>query len=193
MKQFLLGLGIVGLLMASCARSPKKAVTEPAVVRTVTEAVPDFVSDALKKAPPDALVGIGVAKSGNMMIAMDVARARARAEIARQINQVVTVMVRNYSDISETDPAMVQTFQERITIITSKATLPATPFIAQGTDADGAYWIVAMLEKPQVSDVITQAQNEAANDFPQMSSFDTSSLLPDALAAIIQEEIAVAR
>ena len=206
MKQIILGISIITMLFSSCAGSQKKTDPEsasleaaapeapaPVLERKVAETVPDFVSEAVKNAPQGVLVGIGTARTMTDMMSREVAFTKARAEIARQINQVVVVIVRNYSVVSETDPNVVQSYQERITITTSKANLRATRTLTEGPDDDGAWWAVVMMDKELVSGVISQAQDEAAGDFPQMAGFDSSALLPEALAAITREEIAVAR
>ena len=206
MKQIIFGISIITMLFSSCAGSQKKTNQEsasleaaapeapaPVLERKVAETVPDFVLNAVKKVPPDALVGIGTDKRVSMDMARIGALTRANTSIARQISQTVVVMVRNYSVVSETDPNEVQLFQERITVASTKMQLPATTTIEEDMDDDGNWWVVVMLDKELVSDVIIYAQDEAAGDFPQMAGFDTTILLPDALAAIAKEEITVAR
>ena len=189
------------MLFFGCSRSEKKTDQEAAIPqaavqvleRKVGETVPSFVSDALKKVPLDALVGVGTAKMASMSMSRTVAATRARADIARQINQVVVEMVRNYSVVSETDPNAAHSFQERITVAISKADLPATSVIDEGMDDAGNYWAVVMLSKESLSGVITQAQNQAAGDFPRMSSFNIGSMLNDAIESIAKMDITVAR
>jgi len=206
MKKIILGMSIVSILFSTCAGSQKKTDQESAsleaaapeasavvVERKVAETVPDFVLEAVKNAPPDALLGIGTMKSSNLSLAMTMARTRARAEIARQINLVFVEMVRAYGVTSETDPETVQSFRERITVTISKADVKGSSILAEGDDEDGNWWVVVIMSKEPASDVITQAQDQAAGDFPQMAGFNTGALLNDALANIVKEEIAVAR
>ncbi|MCL2244496.1 MAG: hypothetical protein FWC03_08525 [Treponema sp.] len=157
--------------------------------RKIAETVPDFVIEAVKKAPQDALVGIGTAKLANMSMSRTTARVRARAGIAKQINEVVVEMVRKFSVASVTDPNVVFLFQERITVTTSRADLQATSIIDEGPDNDGNFWVVIMLNKEPVSDIISQARAQTVNDFPQMSSFNAAAMLNDALISIAKDEI----
>jgi hypothetical protein len=211
MKRLLLGVCVIVMFLSACAVFQKKTNQEtigqeavtgetaapetavPVFERKIAEDVPSFVSDALKSVPQDALVGIGAAKLSNISMSQTMAAARAQADIARQINQVFVQMVRNYSVTSASDPEMVQLFQERISVTIVKARLSGVSFPVQYTDDDGCFWVAAVMNREPVSDTISNAQDQAKDDFPQMSSFSTAALLSDAIASIAKEEIPVAR
>jgi hypothetical protein len=180
---------LFGLFWGKGRAVPDQAVAE----RKVAETVPSFVSDALKNAPPDALVGIGTAKRASMSMSRTIATTRARAEIARQINQVVYRMAREYAASSDTDPSVVISFQEQIIVSISKAELTGTKVIEMDVDEEGNFWVVVLMEKEPVSDVISQAQIQAKLNVPQMASFNIEALFTDALANEVQAEIEVGR
>ena len=161
--------------------------------RMVAGTVPSFVSDAVKNAPPDALVGIGVAKMATLSQSMTIATVRARADIARQINLVILQMVREYAAVNDTDHSTGVIFQERITVTTSKAGLSEVKRIEMDEDEEGNFWVVVMMEKENVSDSISRAHDEVKSDFSQMPSFDVGKMLPRALDYAVKEEIVVAR
>jgi hypothetical protein len=161
--------------------------------RKVDADVPQFIIDELENVPQDALVGIGCARMANMRMSMDLATARAKTAIARQINQVFFQMVRNYSVASGTEPDAVQLFQERITVTISKAELLGLSVVTRDMDDEGNFWVMVMMNKESVSNMITQAQDQAKADFPQMASFNTVAMLSNAIANVVKGEIAVVK
>jgi hypothetical protein len=184
---------LFGLFWGKGNAVPEQAVADTVPQRKVAETVPSFVSDALKNAPPDALVGIGTAKMASMSMSRTIATTRARAEIARQINQVVLRMVREYTAASDTDPSAAISFQEQIIVTISKAELSGTKVIEMDEDEEGNFWVVVTMEKWPVFDVITRSQILAKLNVPQMASFDPEALLPDAFESAVKTEITVGR
>jgi predicted small lipoprotein YifL len=182
------------IALAACRqKKPEQNAADAGTQRKVAETVPAFVRDALKNAPQDALVGIGTAKMSTLSMSRVTAATRARAEIARQINLVVSQMVHEYTAASATDPAVLLLFQERVTTTASVAGLSGLSVIDEDMDGEGNYWVVVMMGKEPVSDAISQAQNQVKDDFPQMSSFDVGEMLTNALESVVKAEIAVAR
>ena len=134
--------------------------------------VPQFVKDAVKKTPEDALIGIGTARAASLSLARTTATTRARAEISRQMNSMIQDMVRDYSAGSEVDPKAALSFQENITVTLSKSTLIGSTIIEEDQDKEGNYWVVVMLSKSNTVKEITQAQAAARLAVPAMASFD---------------------
>jgi len=196
MNQLLFAVGVFSVIFSSCAGNQVKTSQEPAAPvfeRKIAEDVPSFVSDAVKNAPQDALVGVGAAKMAMVSMSQSIAVTRAQADIARQVSQIFIQMVHNYSVTSESDPETVQLFQERVTVTISKAQLSGVSILARDFDDDGNFWVVAIMNREPVSDTISNARNQAKDDFPQMSSFDIAAMLPDVIANAVKEEITVAR
>jgi len=134
--------------------------------------VPQFVKDAVKRTPEDALLGIGTAKAASLSLARTTATTRARAEISRQMNTMIQDMVRDYSAGSEVDPAAAISFQENITVALSKSTLTGSAIVDEDQDDNGNYWVVVQLSKANTVKEINQAQAAARLAVPAMASFN---------------------
>jgi len=153
--------------------------------------VPQFVKDAVKKTPEDALIGIGTAKAASLSLARTTATTRARAEISRQMNTMIQDMVRDYSASSEVDPTAALSFQENITVALSKSTLTGSSIIEEDSDKDGNYWVVVMLSKASTVNEINQAQAAARLAVPSMASFNAEDRMNKAFDKAYGAEIGV--
>jgi len=188
-------LGFMG-----CGSSPKKS-DAPAAGTTTTAAskperriggvVPQFVKDAIKKTPEDALVGIGTAKLASLNQSRTVAATRARAEISRQMNTMIQDMVRDYSASSEVDPKAALSFQENITIALSKSTLTGSTIVDEDQDENGNYWVVVILSKSNLVQEINQAQAAARLAVPAMASFNAEDRMNAAFDRAYGSELGV--
>jgi len=186
---------------ASCGSSPKKADSKPATTTAPTAAskserriggvVPQFVKDAIKKTPEDALVGIGTAKAASLSLARTTATTRARAEISRQMNTMIQDMVRDYSASSEVDPKAALSFQENMTVALSKSTLTGSAIVDEDQDENGNYWVVVMLSKVNTVKEINQAQAAARLNVPAMASFNAEDRMNAAFDRVYGSEIGV--
>jgi hypothetical protein len=77
----------VTLILAVVLGAAGCATTE----RHVAGRVPQFVRDALRNAPENALVGIGTAKMSTVGQSRIIAATRGRADLSRQINSIAIV------------------------------------------------------------------------------------------------------
>jgi len=153
--------------------------------------VPQFVKDAIKKTPEDALIGIGTARAASLSLARTTAATRARAEISRQMNTMIQDMVRDYSASSEVDPKAALSFQENITVALSKSTLTGSSIVEEDTDKDGNYWVVVMLSKTSAVKEINQAQAAARLAVPAMASFNAEDRMNKAFDKAYGAEIGI--
>jgi len=153
--------------------------------------VPQFVKDAVKKAPEDALVGIGTARAQSLSLARTTAATRARAEISRQMNTMIQDMVRDYSAGSEIDPKAALSFQENITVALSKSTLTGSSIVDEDQDDNGNYWVVVMLSKSSTVNEINQAQAAARLAVPAMASFNAEDRMNKAFDKAYGTELGV--
>jgi len=161
----------------ACGSSAKSAPTTAAQATAAKERkvggnVPQFVKDAVKRTPEDALLGIGTAKAASLSLARTTASTRARAEISRQMNTMIQDMVRDYSAGSEIDQSAALSFQENITVALSKSTLTGSAIVEEDQDDNGNYWVVVMLSKANTVNEINQAQAAARLAVPAMASFN---------------------
>jgi len=191
--------------LLGCASQPKTTTTTTTTAVTTTTTpvsqapkerkvggnVPQFVKDALKKAPEDALVGIGTARAASLSLARTTATTRARAEISRQLNTMMQDMVRDYSAGSEVDPKAAMSFQENITVALSKSTLTGSVPVEEDMDDNGNYWVVVMLSKTNTVNEINQAQAAARLAVPAMASFDAEERMNAAFDRVYAAEIGV--
>jgi hypothetical protein len=144
---------------------------------------PQFVRDALRNQPEDALVGIGSSNLANFNQARTISTTRARAEISRQMNTMIQDMVRDYQAGSEADPSAALSFQENITVALSKSNLQGSTVVDQDI-VDGVVWTVVQLKKADVVNEINQAQAAAKLAVPAMASFNAEARMNAAFANI---------
>jgi len=96
----------VAIVATSCGSSPAQATNDP---------VSQFIREARRSAPEGAILGIGTSNLPNMAIARSTAEARARAEIARQVEVVVTNMIEVVTIASEAERDALLSYQSDTT------------------------------------------------------------------------------
>jgi len=159
---------VVVLVMAvvfaatSCGTGPAAAQPAAAPDRPIGGFVPDFVRNAVRTAPEDALVGIGTARLATISMSRTLAQTRARADISRQLNTIVRDMVTDYMATAETDPQAALSFQEVITVAISESRLQGASTVDEDMMADGQYWVVVMLSRSNAAQEIASASESAS-------------------------------
>jgi hypothetical protein len=210
----IIGLCAVTVLafgLAACASSGKPAGTsapQPTAVsaappvaaapaapaapaRKVSGRVPEFVRNAVKNAPEDALVGIGTAKLASISQSRVIAATRGRAEISRQVQTVMRDMVRDYQASSEASPADALAFQENFSLALSESKMLGSSVVDEDMDDNGNYWCVVMLTKGETVKEINQAAAQAKLRVPAVASFDAERRMNEAFALMADEAIQV--
>ena len=121
---------------------------------------PDWVMKAENdaRAQEDVIVGIGVASLATTNQSMNTSETRARAQIVRAMQSMVSNMIEDYTVSSEVDPSAVLAFQQEITVSLARANLSGARIIAQNADQSGAWWTVVVFNKSQASREISSAQ-----------------------------------
>ena len=157
--------------------------------RKVPSGFPQFVKDALKNQPENALVGVGVAKMATLSMSKTISSTRARAEISRQLDTMIQDMVRDYTAASEVDPSAAIAFQENMTVALSKSQLKGAAVVDQDQDEQGQVWTVVMLSKTSTVQEINQAQAAAKLKVPAMASFDAEARMNEALDKAYGKEV----
>jgi hypothetical protein len=147
------------------------------------EPFPQFVQDAIKNAPQDALIGIGTAKMATLNMSKTIAATRARADISQQMNTTIETMVVKYRP-KGVDPQVKTAFQETITVALSQSTLQGARIAEEDTDDDGNYWVVVILDKTRVVEEINQAVAESKQKIPEMDSFNPEASMDKVLAQV---------
>jgi hypothetical protein len=176
---------------ASTGSSGENSAGVSAQARKVSNRVPEFVRNAVKNTPEDALVGIGTAKLTSTSQSRVTAVTRARAEISRQMETIIRDMVRDYQASSEADPSAAIAFQENITLALSQSRLLGASVVDEDMDDNGNYWCVVMLSKRETVKEINQAAAQAKLRVPAAASFDAERRMNEAFALIAGEEIQV--
>jgi hypothetical protein len=153
--------------------------------------VPRFVKNAVKKAPKNALVGVGNANLATLNMSRTVAATRARADISRQLNAVIKEMHLDYT-AAGVDSNTVVTFQESISVTLSQSRLEGAQVFAEGKDGNDNYWVVVILKKTDTVQEVNQAVSAAKQEVPKMNSFllsqDAESRMDRALDKVKAEE-----
>jgi hypothetical protein len=150
------------------------------------------VRDALKNTPEDALVAIGTARMASTSQSMTIAATRARADLSRQLNTMITDMVRDYQAASEIDPSAAVSFQENITVALSKSKLQGASQVEGDFDEAGSYWCVVMMSKADSAKEIDQAASAAKLAVPAMASFNAEARMNEAFDKLNGQEVQVA-
>jgi hypothetical protein len=180
---------LVAMMVITCATSGGPSGSSGTPERKVGGGIPQFVKDALKSVPEDALIGIGTAKMGTLSLSRTAATTRARAEISRQMNTMIRDMVRDYTASSEVDPSATVSFTENITTALSESKLQGATSVMEDTDEQGNYWVVVMLSKTSTVAEINQAQAAAKLAVPAMLSFNAEDRMNEAFAKAAGSEV----
>jgi hypothetical protein len=198
------------LVLAGCASAPPQqqaaapqpqaapapqAVPAPvptvAVERRIGGNVPQFVRDAVKSTPEDALVGIGTAKMSTVSQSRTYAATRGRAEISRQILALMQDMIRDFTASSEVDPDTAVAYQENFTLALSKSALQGSSVVDEDQDDKGAYWVVVMMPRDGASREINQAAAQAKLAAPKAASIDAEGRMQAAFDKLLGQEVQV--
>jgi hypothetical protein len=147
-------------------------------------AVPQFVKDAVKNTPENALVGIGTAKLASISQSRTISGTRGRADLARQLDALIKDMVRDYQASSEVDPSSALAFQETMTVSLAQARLQGASVVDEDIDEAGNYWTVVMLSKSEVAKEINQAAAAAKLKVPAAASFDAEARMNAAFDSV---------
>jgi hypothetical protein len=182
---------MAALVFTSCLTTEGAQGGSAPQARKVPGGVPQFVKDAVKNAPEDALVGIGTANMATVSLSRTTAATRARAEISRQMQSIVRDMVRDYSAGSEVDHSAAMSFTEAITVSLSQSKLTGSTVVEEDRDENGAYWVVVMLNKTATVNEINQAAAQAKLNAPKMASFDAEQRMNDAFDKLNAQEMQV--
>jgi len=177
---------IIGIVYVLCLAAVLFACSSKPPAST---GMPKEVSDLIRNAPEDVLVGYGTAKMGTKAQSMNIAATRARAMISNQLDSMVKNMVRDYTASSEVDPSAALSFQENITVTLSKSNISGAVPMWDGNDKDGSWWSVLYLSKANVAREITQAKAAARLAVPAMSSFDAENRMNEAFERLRKEEL----
>jgi len=192
-KAFFVSMILLVIIMAvSCASAGGASGGTQAPAgngRRVDSRVPQFVKDAVRNAPENALVGIGTARMATLSQSRTIAATRARAELSRQILTITRDMIRDYQAGSEVDHSAVLSFQENITVALSQARLQGSSIVDEDIDEAGNYWTVVMLNKTEVVQQINQAAAAAKLSVPAMASFNAEERMNQAFDRLGTEEI----
>jgi len=173
---------LLAVIMAVSCISTDSAATAVAVTdgRRIDSRIPQFVRDAVRNAPEDALIGIGTAKMASLSQSRTISSTRARAEISRQMDTIIRDMVRDYTAGSEVDHSAVISFQETITVALSQSRLQGASVVDEDQDTAGNYWTIVMLSKGGVVQEINQAVAAAKLSVPAMASFNAEARMNEA-------------
>jgi len=171
MKRTFIVLALVAS-MALVATSCGTTAPAAAPVADAGDPIGDFIWEVRRDAPENALVGVGVASHTNRALATSTGQARALADLARQLNVMVTNMITDYIAGSEADQSAMLAFQESVTQTLAREQIRgATP--GRERMFPGNQLVVTMVLAP----------NSAANNI-QSASASAAALAPHMGAAM---------
>jgi len=187
MKKAILIISLVAVILAvSCGTTGVRPASDASAAaasgrsRQVDGKLPQFVKDAVKNVPEDAIIGIGTARMASLNQSRTISATRARAELSRQMNTMIRDMVRDYTAGSELDPKSNLSFQETITVALSQSKLQGASIVDEDLDEAGNYWTVVMLSKTTAVQEINQAVSAAKLKVPAMASFNAEERMNQA-------------
>ena len=195
MKKVFVLIGCV-LAVSACTSAPtfaSKTSKTTSDGRAVTGGTPQFIQNAVKKAPADTLIGVGMAKIGAAGLgqARTIASSRARADISRQLNSIVRDALTDFTASSEVSPQDAVSYQEAITMTLSKSELTGSSVIEEDRDGDNNYWVVMTMGKSNVAQEINQAQAAARLAVPKAQALDAAARMDAAFQKIAAEPVGV--
>jgi len=167
MKRMFVALAVaasVALIATSCGTAPAAG---PAAV--AGDPVGDFISEARRNSNENALLGIGTARHSNRALATQTASARALADLARQLNVVVSNMITDYIAGSEADPSAMLAFQESVTQTLARERLVGARPIAERM-IDGEMVVIIELAPDNAATNIMSASQAATALAPHMGA-----------------------
>jgi len=150
--------------------------------------MPEWVRKARRSAPEDVLVGIGSAKLATTNQSMNTSETRARAQIVRAMNSMVSNMIEDYTASSEMDPSVAVAFNQEITTSLARARLTGAVIEDQNVEPDGTWWTVIYLNKANVVNEINQAQAAAKLAVPAALAFNAESRMEEKFKAAATED-----
>jgi hypothetical protein len=159
--------------------------------RKIAGRVPEFVRNAVRNTPEDALVGIGTARLASISQSRVISATRARAEVSRQMGTIMRDMVRDFQASSEADPATLLAFQENFTLALSESRQQGSSVVDEDIDDNGNYWSVVILSKVEAIKEINQATTQAKLKVPAAASFDAERRMNEWFDLLAKEEIQV--
>jgi hypothetical protein len=153
--------------------------------------IPQFVRDAVKNAPEDAVVGIGTAKMSSLSQSRVQAATRGRAEISRQIITFMKDMITDYTAGSEVDPSAALAYQEVVSNALSQSAMSGAAVVDEDQTAGGDYWVVVMMPRDGAAKEVNQAAAAAKLKVPQMAAFDAMKRMDERIDKLTGQEIQV--
>jgi len=180
---------LVALMVVACGSTGPSGGTTPQ--QSSGSGLPDIVRRARQNRPEGVVIGIGSSNLGSQSQAKGAAETRARAEIARALESMVTNMIRDYQAASEADPSAQLSFQEEITTTLAKSKLQGAEIVDEDY-VNGVYYVVIHLDKNRAAREMNNAVQSAAKlAIPAMASFNAEERMNDALKAWSAQELQV--
>ncbi|GHT89827.1 hypothetical protein FACS1894137_19150 [Spirochaetia bacterium] len=194
------GMLIMGL--AGCSSAPAAgsssgssssgSASAPARQERATQgSVPDFVRQAIRNCPEDALVAAGASRLRDMGLAKQRAEVLARGEIARQLQMLSSSMIRDYAAASEADPSAELSITEALNTALSRQTLTEARIVDYDI-VDGITWVIVEMPKTAQKTAINQAASAAKLSPAWSASLDAEERMEAAFTKNKLGEVPVA-
>ena len=165
-KVFFVALVAAATIMASCGSGTAPVAVAPGRQQ---DPVSLFIRDARRSAPENALLGIGSSNHNNRSLARQAAEARARADIARQVESVVKSMINDYTAGSEAETNALLQFTESVTQVLAQQTQRGA-VIHDEDVINGETIVVVILTSDAMRNGVMSASQSAAALAPHMGA-----------------------
>jgi len=126
----------------------------------------NFMSQARRSAPEGAIVGFGLAQHGTPSLSMVSAEIRARAEVARQVESIVTTMGADYMAGSEASPQTVTSFTEAVTRVLAAQQLQGVTVLDSYIARDGTVLVAVAIPRASAQTQIVTAAQSSTRQIP---------------------------
>jgi hypothetical protein len=179
MKKIFPAIGVLFLaLLAFGCKSQPASASAPVIL-------PPWINEAV---PEDALWGIGNAKQSSAQMSMTLSEARARADIARQLNTIVEGMITDYTRDANMGTANQASIglQESINRQLSQAQLTGARRDQLWTAPDGAIWARVVYSKADAAKFAADSvknviDNEAAR-YAEFKAMEAAKMMDEQLS-----------
>jgi len=167
MKRFFSLVFVVAaiFIVVSCGSA---AQTQPQQIRQ-GDPINEFIREVRRNTPENAILGIGSSNHSNRNRANSTAEQRARAQVTRQIESVVSNMVIDYSASSEAQPQALLQFSEEVSRTLAQQTLRGATIPDQIYE-NGESVVVVMITAESFRNGVINASRSAAALAPHMAN-----------------------
>jgi hypothetical protein len=171
-------IGVVLICLLTVLAAGCKSV--PPDTRVSDPNIPEWLNDF---PPEDVLWGIGSAKQSTDNMSLTMAEARARQNVANQLNVEAQGMITDYARDAgtindQTSLALAETVSRQVT----QATLTGVTPITRWRAPNGTWWFRVQLKKSDAAQAVAEIIDNEAARYAEFKTMEALKLMDDQLA-----------